>query len=180
MTDEESRRLAASGAVAGLCPITEANLGDGTFPAPQFVGHGGRYGIGSDSNILIGIADELRQLEYSQRLAHRARNVLALAGGSTGRALLDAALVGGAAALGAGDSQIATGAPADFVSLDGSHPSLAGKAGDAILDAWIFAAGSRVDCVWVRGRKLVEDGRHYQRDEIAAKFRATMMELATA
>ena len=180
MTDEETSRLAASGAVAGLCPITEANLGDGTFPAPQFVKHGGRFGIGSDSNVLIGIPDELRQLEYSQRLAHRARNVLAVAGGSTGRALFDAALEGGGAALGAGTPRLETGAAADFISLDERHPSLAGKTGDAILDAWIFAAGARIDCVWVRGRKLVENGCHHQRDEIAVKFRSTMLELAAA
>ncbi|WP_292554079.1 formimidoylglutamate deiminase, partial [Mesorhizobium sp.] len=79
MTEAETVRMARSGAIAGLCPITEANLGDGTFTAPLFVEHGGRFGVGSDSNVLIGLPDELRQLEYSQRLAHRARNVLAVA-----------------------------------------------------------------------------------------------------
>ena len=172
--------MAASGAVAGLCPITEANLGDGTFPAPLFVEHSGRFGIGSDSNVLIGIADELRQLEYSQRLAHRARNVLAVAGGSTGRALFGAALEGGAGALGAGPSRLEAGAAADFISLDDRHPSFTGKTGDAILDAWIFAGASRVDCAWVRGEKCVENGRHRQRDEIARKFRSTMLELAAS
>ncbi|TIO13820.1 MAG: formimidoylglutamate deiminase, partial [Mesorhizobium sp.] len=101
MTETETAAMAKSGAIAGLCPITEANLGDGTFAAPLFKQHGGRFGVGSDSNVLIGLADELRQLEYSQRLAHRARNVLAVASGSTGRALFDAALDGGSAALGA-------------------------------------------------------------------------------
>ena len=153
MTDAETVGMAKSGAIAGLCPITEANLGDGTFAAPLFTEHGGRFGVGSDSNVLIGLPDELRQLEYSQRLAHRARNVLAVAGGSTGRALFDAALDGGSVALGAGPSRIAAGAAADFVSLDANHPSLAGKSGDAILDAWIFANGSKVDCVWVHGQK---------------------------
>eukprot|EP01035_Chromulina_nebulosa_P052600 gene52600-71767_t len=133
--------MARSGAIAGLCPITEANLGDGTFAAPLFGEHGGRFGVGSDSNVLIGLPDELRQLEYSQRLAHRARNVLAVAGGSTGRALFDAALDGGSVALGASASNIAVGAAADLVSLDADNPSLAGKTGDAILDAWIFANG---------------------------------------
>ena len=86
-----SARLAASGAVAGLCPITEANLGDGTFNAPEFIERGGVFGIGSDSNVLIGVTDELRQLEYSQRLAHRARNVVAAGDtASTGRALFEA------------------------------------------------------------------------------------------
>jgi cytosine/adenosine deaminase-related metal-dependent hydrolase len=171
--------MAKSGAVAGLCPITEANLGDGTFSAPLFMEHGGRFGIGSDSNVLVGLPDELRQLEYSQRLAHRARNVLAAPGQSNGRALFSAALEGGGAALGAGSSQLTAGAAADFVSLDGTHPSLAGKSGDAILDAWIFANGTTVDCVWVHGKKLVEGGRHGQRDAIARRFRAVMQELST-
>ncbi|MER8612929.1 formimidoylglutamate deiminase [Mesorhizobium sp. M0435] len=179
MTDTETTDMAKSGAVAGLCPITEANLGDGTFAAPLFMQHGGRFGIGSDSNVLIGLPDELRQLEYSQRLAHRARNVLAVAGGSTGRALFDAALEGGSSALGAGASRITAGSSADFVSLDGKQPSLAGKAGDAILDAWIFANGTKVDCVWVHGRKLVSDGRHARRDAIAERFRKVMTALST-
>jgi formimidoylglutamate deiminase len=178
MTDAETRQMGKSGAIAGLCPITEANLGDGTFSAPAFIQHGGRFGIGSDSNVLIGLPDELRQLEYSQRLALRARNVLSVAGGSTGRALFEGALEGGGAALGAGLPALMAGASADFISLDAARPSLAGKSGDAILDAWIFAKGTGVDCVWVRGRKLVEAGRHHRRDDIAAKFRTTMLELA--
>lgn len=178
MTDAETVGMAKSGAIAGLCPITEANLGDGTFAAPLFGEHGGRSGVGSDSNVLIGLPDELRQLEYSQRLAHRARNVLAVAGGSTGRALFEAALDGGSVALGAGASQIAAGASADLVSLDGNHPSLAGKTGDAILDAWIFANGSKVDCVWVHGNKQVSGGRHARREAIAERFRSVMTALS--
>lgn len=178
MTEAETLRMARSGAIAGLCPITEANLGDGTFAAPPFIEQGGRFGIGSDSNVLIGLPDELRQLEYSQRLAHRARNVLARAGGSTGRALFDAALDGGSQALGAEPSQIAAGRPADFVSLDAGHPSLAGKTGDAILDAWIFANGSKVDCVWVHGKKQVSGGKHSRRDAVAERFRKVMTALS--
>ncbi|MGX8007992.1 formimidoylglutamate deiminase [Mesorhizobium sp. ORM8.1] len=178
MTEAETIAMAKSGAIAGLCPITEANLGDGTFAAPLFIEHGGRFGVGSDSNVLIGLPDELRQLEYSQRLAHRARNVLARAGGSTGRALFDAALDGGSQALGAGSSQIAASGPADFISLDQNHPSLAGKAGDAILDAWIFANGSTVDCVWVHGKKQVSGGRHAKRAAVAERFRKVMTDLS--
>ncbi|MDQ2632135.1 MAG: formimidoylglutamate deiminase [Pseudomonadota bacterium] len=177
MTEAETKEMAKSGAIAGLCPITEANLGDGTFPGRRFIAKGGRYGIGSDSNVLIGVADELRQLEYSQRLHRQARNVLALPGQSNGRALFDAAVAGGSAALGAGGSGLAAGAPADFVSLDASHPSLAGKAGDAILDAWIFANGAKVEGVWVRGKKLVEAGRHLRGDAITRRFRKAMVEL---
>lgn len=178
MTDAETIGMAKSGAIAGLCPITEANLGDGTFAAPLFREHGGRFGVGSDSNVLIGLPDELRQLEYSQRLAHRARNVLAVAGGSTGRALFDAAIEGGSVALGAGASQIAPGSSADLVSLDARNPSLAGKTGDAILDAWIFANGGKVDCVWVHGQKQVSGGRHAKREEIAERFRQVMTALS--
>ena len=178
MTDAETTAMARSGAIAGLCPITEANLGDGTFPAPLFIEHGGRFGIGSDSNVLIGLPDELRQLEYSERLAHRARNVLARAGGSTGRALFDGAVDGGSQALGAGPSHIAVGGPADCVSLDPDHPSLAGKRGDALLDTWIFANGSKVDSVWVHGRKQVRGGRHSRREAIAERFRKVMKALS--
>jgi formiminoglutamate deiminase len=192
MTASESRRTAASGATAGLCPITEANLGDGIFDAPTFTAAGGRFGIGSDSNVQIGVADELRLLEYSQRLALRARNVMAVAGGSTGRALFDAALQGGAAALGVGAGSnigssataagagLAVGAAADLVTLDANHPALAGRAGDAVLDAWVFTGHALVDCVWVRGHKQVEGGRHIRRDEIAAAFRTAMAQLCAA
>jgi formimidoylglutamate deiminase len=177
MTEAETKQMAKAGAIAGLCPITEANLGDGTFPGRRFAAKGGRYGIGSDSNVLIGVSDELRQLEYSQRLARQARNVLAKPGQSNGRALFDAAVAGGGIALGAGEGGLAEGTPADFVSLDTAHPTLAGKKGDAILDAWIFANGAKVDKVWVRGKKLVEGGRHLRGDAIAKRFRKAMMEL---
>jgi formimidoylglutamate deiminase len=177
MTPGETEALARSGAVAGLCPVTEANLGDGTFPAPAFMAAGGRFGIGSDSNVLIGIPDELRQLEYSQRLAHHQRNLLAPPGSSNGRALFDAALAGGTTALGGPPAPLTEGGPADLVALDGTHPSLAGKSGDAILDAWIFANGARVDSVWVRGRKVVTGGRHIAREAIAAQFGRVMTEL---
>ncbi|MCS0496077.1 formimidoylglutamate deiminase [Ancylobacter sp. MQZ15Z-1] len=190
MTGEETRRMAASGAVAGLCPITEANLGDGIFPAPDFVAAGGRYGVGSDSNVLIDVAGELRLLEYSQRLAHRARNVLAISEGkSTGGALFAAALEGGAQALGAPTPEaqalgtragLAIGAPADIVTLDINHPALAGRKGAAALDAWIFAAARpAVDCVWRRGDKLVVGGRHRARLPVEARFRAALGRIAS-
>lgn len=178
MTVAETQAMAEGGAIAGLCPVTEANLGDGTFAAPDFLARGGRFGVGSDSNVLIGIGDELRQLEYSQRLFLRARNVLAEPGQSNGRALFDGARRGGAGALGAGAADILAGASADLVSLDAGHPSLAGKSGDAILDAWIFANGATVDCVWARGKKLVEGGRHHLREAIAKRYRSVSRDLA--
>jgi formiminoglutamate deiminase len=180
MTESEIASMAASGAVAGLCPVTEANLGDGTFSAPAFLAGGGRFGIGSDSNVLIGLPDELRQLEYSQRLALRQRNVLAAPDQSNGRALFDAALAGGNQALGGRPAGIAAGHAASLVALDGEAATLAGKSGDAILDAWIFANGTAVDSVWIGGRKLVSGGRHECRDAIAARFRQSMARLLSA
>jgi formimidoylglutamate deiminase len=171
---EELAGIAARGAVAGLCPVTEASLGDGIFPAAQFLAAGGRVGIGSDSNIRLDAAEELRTLEYTQRLAQHARNVLARgAGASTGRSLFDAALAGGARALlpgGAGPG-LAAGASLDVVSLRPDHPALIGRAGDELLDSWIFA-GDRglIDCVWRAGVKVVSGGRHRRRESIAARY----------
>ena len=178
MTQTETRSLATSGAVAGLCPITEANLGDGVFPAPAFLESGGGYGIGSDSNVLIDAAAELRALEYSQRLTLRGRNLLASAQtASTGRRLYDAAHHGGRQAL-AGGGRLSIGESADLVSLDASHSCLIARHGDAILDSWIFAAKDRiVDCVWRRGRKLVSGGRHGARADIESRYRRTLSRL---
>lgn len=175
MTADETTRLARSGATAGLCPITEANLGDGLFPAPEFLTAGGAFGIGSDSNVRIDAAEELRTLEYGQRLTRRARNVLASqAGRSTGAELFRGALSGGARALG-GDSGLHIGAPGDIVSLRGDHPDLAARTGDAWIDSWVFAGGSRaVDCVWRFGRKVVEHGQHHARSRIVARYRAAI------
>lgn len=172
LSSAETQSLAASGAVAGLCPITEGNLGDGLFPAPDYLGHGGAFGIGSDSNIRIDPAEELRALEYNQRLHRRMRNVLAAGTGvSTGGTLFRGALAGGARAMGVG-AGIQVGAAADIVSLNPDHPSLAGRSGDALLDSWIFAGCSdAIDCVWRAGRKVVVDGHHERRDEIAVRYR---------
>ncbi len=172
MSPSEVGRAAQSGAVAGLCPITEANLGDGVFPGQAYLAAGGRFGVGSDSNVLIDAAQELRLLEYAQRLSVRARNVLAPEkGGSTGAALFTGALAGGAQALGVETPGLTVGASADVISLDTDHPSLAGKSGDAVLDAWIFAGSAGViDCVWRRGRKRVERGRHHARSAIVARY----------
>jgi len=168
----EIHQAAQSGAVAGLCPITEANLGDGIFPGQAYLEAGGRFGVGSDSNVLIDAAQELRLFEYSQRLAVRRRNVLAPeGGGSTGGALFSGALVGGAQALGVEMVGLTVGASADLISLHADYLSLAGKQGDALLDAWIFACRADViDCVWRRGRKRVERGRHHAREAIVARY----------
>jgi formiminoglutamate deiminase len=177
MTEDETQQMAQRRAIAGLCPITEANLGDGTFEAPVFLAEGGRYGIGSDSNVLISLPGELRQLEYSQRLARRARNVIAEPNGSTGRHLFNQALVGGAAALGT-QAGLSVGNPADIIALDTT--ALPYLSGDQLLDHWIFAGGVEVDSVWVRGRKQVTGGRHVMRAEIERRFLKTMQALMSA
>jgi len=179
MTPEETQHMAAAGVVAGLCPVTEANLGDGIFNGPHFMSCGGRFGIGSDSNVLVSVAEELRQLEYGQRLHGRRRNVMSRGEGtSTGRTLYEAAAEGGAPALGAPAAVLAPGAPADIISLDAANPALLERRGDRLLDAWIFAARtSPVDCVWISGRKWVEAGRHQARERIVARYRQSMARL---
>jgi formiminoglutamate deiminase len=175
MTPDETARMAKSGAVAGLCPITEANLGDGVFEAPAFLAAGGRFGVGSDSNILISLAEELRTLEYSQRLSRRSRNVVAAPGQSTGLNLYEQALTGGAQALGV-VTGIAAGRPADILALDLSAVDY--LPAEKVLDHFVFARGIGVDSVWVGGTKQVEAGRHRNREAIAARFARAMAELS--
>ncbi|MCP3388098.1 formimidoylglutamate deiminase [Bradyrhizobium sp. CCGB12] len=179
MTDDEVGGFAKTGAVAGLCPITEASLGDGIFPAREFLAAGGAFGVGTDSNVLVGVPDELRQLEYGQRLKHHARNVLSGgAGASTGRTLFDHVLAGGSRALAQPLAGLTPGARADIVTLDAAHPSLAGRTHDAIIDGWIFAAGSgAIDCVWASGNKVVETGRHRLREKARTQFNAAVRRL---
>jgi formiminoglutamate deiminase len=175
VTAEETTRMAATGATVGLCPVTEANLGDGLFPAMEYRAAGGCFGIGSDSNVLIDVAEELRMLEYGQRLERGRRNLLTDPGASTGRTLYDAALAGGRAASGSRMGAIAPGYRADFVALDADAPALAGRSEDAILDAWIFAARqSPVQEVWVGGKRVVTEGQHPLREPIYRRFEATI------
>ncbi len=171
--------ITARGAVAGLCPITESSLGDGIFPAAEFLAGGGPIGIGSDSNIRLDAAEELRTLEYSQRLALRSRNVLASgAGASTGRSLFEAALRGGARALrpgGTAGAGLAAGASCDVVTLTADHPVLIARRENELLDSWIFA-GDRglIDCVWRAGVKRVSGGRHLERAVLEARYARTL------
>ena len=178
MTPEETAALAASGAVAGLCPITEANLGDGIFHATDYVRHGGRFGIGTDSNVLIDAAGELRQLEYGQRLRERARNRLAPANASVGGGLYRQALTGGAQALAQPIGALAVGRRADIITLDPDHPSLVGRAGHALLDGWIFAARTgTIRDVYVGGTHVVSEGRHRAREVVGTRFAKVMRRL---
>ena len=181
MTPDETAALADSGAVAGLCPITEASLGDGIFDGASFQAQGGRFGVGSDSNIRISLVEELRMLEYSQRLRERARAVLARPGMSTGRALFDAAARGGAQASMRDAGTLAPGRLADLIALDAEAADLAGKEGDALVDSFVFAGSDRlVTDLWSAGRHVVTEGRHLRHDAITGRYMRTMDRLREA
>ncbi|MBR0648883.1 formimidoylglutamate deiminase [Roseomonas terrae] len=180
-TAAELARVADARAVIGLCPVTESNLGDGTFPAISYRAASGRFGVGTDSNVLISAPAELRTLEYSQRLAHRTRNALAPRGGSTAVALWQAALTGGAQALAAAPAGIAPGAFADLVLLDPAAPALAARHGDRILDSLVFAArDGAISEVWVRGARVVEAGAHPARAAAERRVAAVLTRILAA
>jgi len=176
---DETTRLASSGAVAGLCPLTEANLGDGIFNATEFISQGGRFGLGSDSNIRIGLAEELRMLETSQRLRDRRRLLLTSdACPSNGRFMYERAAMGGAQAIGRHSGRIEVGYSADLLALDTRHNSICGLSGDTLLDAWIFTCSHEaISDVWSAGRHVVQDGVHIRRQEIESAFNRTVKHL---
>ena len=171
--------MARSGAIAGRCPITEANLGDGVFAGPAFREQGGLYGVGSDSNVEIDGAGELRLFEYGQRLFHRGRNMMAAhEGASTGETLYRDALRGGAQALGQKLGTLEIGQRADIVVLDINHPGMTGQPKNW-LDSYLFVAGKgAIKTVLTAGQICVSDGRHHKRDPIVARFKQTMARLA--
>ena len=178
MTSQETAGLAATGAVAGLCPITESSLGDGIFDGVDYLAAGGRFGVGSDSNIRIALSEELRTLEYSQRLRDTCRASVATKEKSTGRVLFEGVVAGGAQAAGRAAGRISVGLLADLVALDGTAIDLEGREGDEILDAWIFAGDDRMVAeVWSAGRHVVSGGNHVKGNAIRAKYRATMASL---
>jgi formimidoylglutamate deiminase len=179
MTADETQAMARSGMIAGLCPTTEANLGDGIFPADAFLRANGAIAIGSDSHISVSPAEDLRVLEYSQRLRDRTRNALASGPGkSTGRSLLDAALKGGATSMAQPVGALAPGCRADIAVLDDEHPALIGRSGDSALDSWIFSGGNAcVSDVFVAGNHVVENRRHIKEEAIFENFRAAVKRL---
>ncbi len=179
MTAEETAALAASGAVAGLCPTTEGNLGDGIFPLVDYRAAGGRYGIGGDSHVSRSPAEELRMLEYVQRLTRRKRNLTVRADSpAVGTTLWTEAAAGGAQALGRRMGAIAPGLRADLVVLDAGHPDLAARGGDAIANALIFAGATNlVRDVMVGGRWVVRDARHSLAEAAARDYRRALAEL---
>jgi len=178
MQRAETLALAATGAVAGLCPITESSLGDGIFDGVAWTGAGGAFGIGSDSNIRITLSEELRTLDHSQRLRDHSRAALATADRSTGRVLVEGGARGGAQATARNAGVLEAGRLADLMALDTTHVDLDGRKGDTLLDAWIFAADDRaISDVWAAGRHRVREGRHVDRDAIIAGYRATARRL---
>ncbi|MHA1543761.1 MAG: formimidoylglutamate deiminase [Alphaproteobacteria bacterium] len=175
LTPEEITGIAKSGATVVLCPTTEANLGDGLFPLEEFIAAGGKYSIGSDSHVSIDPREELRLLEYGQRLTSRKRGI---AGKHPGAALWGSAVKGGANAMGHEKSSIQVGVPAHIAVLDENAPSLAGRDGDAILDSLVFAGQPNpIRDVMVSGQWQVKDFRHKNEDALRARFVSVMKAL---
>jgi formimidoylglutamate deiminase len=181
MKPHETTGLANSGAIAGLCPITESSLGDGIFDGVRWFNENGSIAIGSDSNIRISLSEELRTLDYSQRLRDNTRAALATPALSTGRRLFEAVNNGGAVAAGRKCGRIAEGYLADMIALDNDNVHLAGKNGDTILDSYIFAGDDHlVKEVWSAGRHVVTDGVHIKHEEITNRYKEIMRQLGDA
>jgi formimidoylglutamate deiminase len=177
-TEAERQGLAASGAVAGLCPSTEGNLGDGIFGLPEFHAAGGRFGIGTDSHVGLDAFAELRLLEYSQRLRAEKRNVLAGADGHTGRTLWQAACAGGAQATARPVGALRVGGRADLVTIEPA-PEVAGLAPDFWLDAAVFASQRpQARHVMIGGDWVVRDGAHIRQDAITAAYARALSRVA--
>lgn len=181
MTSAETVALAQTQAVAGLCPLTESSLGDGIFNGSEYLQSSGRFGVGSDSNIQISLFEELKTLEYSQRLRDRSRAALATQDRSTGRVLFEGAVQGGAQAGGRDSGALRVGAWADLLALDTDTQFLCNRQGDQLLDSLIFtgAGPSSIRDVWSAGRHVVKQGRHPARDDIIYRFKRTLNQLET-
>ena len=178
MSELETELLSKSGAVAGLCPVTEANLGDGIFNGFQYNERKGFYGIGTDSNINISLTEELKTFEYSQRLLNKKRAVISNQKKSTGRKLFDDCLEGGARALQINNGKIQKGFNADLISLPNTNNELDGLEDDKILDYWIFASRENdVQKLWNKGKCLVENSKHLNFDDIQSNYRKTIKNL---
>ena len=179
MQPHEIQGLAKSGAIAGLCPITEASLGDGIFEGVRWLDSGGAIAIGSDSNIRISLSEEIRTLEYSQRLRDRSRAALASDDKSTGRRIFDEIVDGGANAAGRKTGKISVGFWADFLALDSNAINLASYEDDTILDIFVFAGDDLlVNDVWSAGRHLVKNGRHINHDSLANTYLKTLCSIS--
>jgi len=181
LNDEELTRAAASGAVAGLCPTTEADLGDGIFKTTQWLQADGHFSIGSDSNVRISVTEELRQLEYNERLLSGRRNVLSQPDTTGGRFLYQHAAQAGAVAIGQPVGRLEPGFRADFVELKPDHLLTAGRSPDAAVDSWIFAGDSSlIKSVWVAGNCAVSEGRHKLDEQLHSRMLQTLTELQSS
>ncbi len=178
LDDSEVTRLAASGAVAGLCPTTEANLGDGIFPAVDYIAQGGRWGIGSDSHVSLSVQEELRWLEYAQRLRDRRRNRITLPDQpSVGDLLWQQAAAGGAQACGIKSGALAVGQRADWLVLR-DDAWLGSVDESALLNRWLFAGQrEQIRDVYVAGNRVISDGHHAEEEACAARFAQAMAAL---
>ena len=178
LDEAEVRGIAASGATVAICPTTEANLGDGLFPLRAFLAAGGRYGIGSDSHVSVSPIEDLRWLEYGQRLVEQKRSRALLGPGSNAEAMLRAVAASAAASTGQGIGTLQTGGAVDALVLDADAPAMVGATPEDALDRWVFC-GNRplVRDVFVDGRRVVADGRHPQRESAAAAYAATLRRL---
>jgi formimidoylglutamate deiminase len=179
--EKEWELLAESGAVAGLCPVTEANLGDGIYPMSEYLKAGGRWGIGSDSHISIDAREELRILEYGQRLTRQKRTVITdPEGGHCGEFLWREAALGGAQALGQSIGEIAKGKRADLVVLDKSQPMFAGSAYSQLVDSFVFSGHTNpIHDVFVAGEWVVRAGKHKHEDVIRDRYCALVSDIAS-
>lgn len=181
MDGDEIENLADTGAVVCLCPSTEANLGDGLFPLHEFLSAGGQIAIGSDSHISINPFEELRWLEYGQRLASQSRNVASLQEPHVGRELFSRALAGGAQATGQAPTGLQAGAWADCVALDDNDPMLVGHDDGSLLDALVFS-GYRlpIERVMVHGDWCVIEGDHVNQNDYRSAYAATLERIGAA
>ena len=178
MEPHEVKMLAKTQAVAGLCPITESSLGDGIFEGANWMSNNGNIAIGSDSNVRISLSEELRTLEYSQRLRDRSRAVLANSHQSTGRRLFEGICKGGAQAAGRKTGLIKEGYLADLLALNTNHVDLERHKEDTLLDSYIFSGDDRmISDVWSAGRHLVKDGEHILRTEITRAYKKATKKL---
>ena len=181
LDEAEVRGVAASGATVAICPTTEANLGDGLFPLRAFLAAGGRYGVGSDSHVSVSPIEELRWLEYGQRLVEQKRSRALLGPGSNAEAMLRAVAVSAAASTGQAVGVLDASSAVDALVLDAEAPAMVGATREDVLDRWVFC-GNRplVRDVFVAGRRVVAEGRHAQRESAAAAYAATLRRLLSA
>jgi formimidoylglutamate deiminase len=171
MSGSELRSAAASGSVAGLCPTTEADLGDGVFPAEDWINAGGQFAIGTDSNVRISVAEELRLLEFNARLGSGRRNVLTGVNTTCGRFLYQQSARAGGLAIGQPVGVLESGFRADLLELDGNHELLFDQSPDIALDTWIFAGSrSMINSVWVAGNPVIENGLHAGEQALRAAY----------